>query len=629
MKNRNLESLLYSTIGVVGIIILLIAINFILSAWRIRMDLTDEKAYTLSDGTKKILSKLDTPVKIRFYFTRGEETPVFLKNYAQRVEDLLAEFKQAAKGKITIEKYDPQPDTDAEDAANADGVEPQQITPTVSVRFGIAVSCLDQKFTIPYLAPEREKLLEYELARAISRVINPERPVIGIMSSLPIFGQQTSPFMPRPGQERQDPWLFYNELQRDFTVRKIDFETEKIEDDVKLLLVIHPKNISEKTQFAIDQFVLRGGKLIVCIDPVCVMDAQSNPMGGGMQQPSSTLDKLLKAWGLDMDTSKVIVDMQCRSPRYHPKVAHLVTALSRPNMKSDEIFFAQLDNLLFPFCGAITGTPVEGLKMDVLLKTSTDSQLVDGFMARLASEQVAKDFKSSGKEYNIAVRLSGKFKTAFPNGKPEDSKESDDKDKEKKEDEKKEDYLKESVKENVVYIFADADWLHDQFSVDVQNFFGHRIMIPHSGNLSLVQNLVEMLSGDENLINARSRATVNRPFTRIRDIQAKAEAKFLEEIKKLEEERANTQRKINELQAKKEGNQRFILSPEQKAELKKLREVEAQTARRLKEVRKELRKEVDSLESTVKWLNIAGMPLLVSLFGLGVALYNQKHRAAK
>jgi ABC-type uncharacterized transport system involved in gliding motility auxiliary subunit len=629
MKNKTIESLLYSTIGVVGIVILLIAINFIFSAWRMRLDLTEEKAYTLSDGTKKILSKLDTPVKIRFYFTRGEETPVFLKNYAQRVEDLLAEFRQASKGKIIIEKYDPQPDTDAEDAANADGVDPQQLTPTISVRFGIAVSCLDQKFTIPYLAPERERLLEYDIARAISRVINPERPVVGIMSALPIFGQQVSPFMPRPGQDRQEPWLFYSELEKDFTIKKIDMDTDKIDDDVKVLIVVHPKNISEKTQFAIDQFVLRGGKLIACIDPVSVMDSQSSPMGG--QQPSSTLDKLLKAWGLDMDTSKVIVDMQCRSPRYHPKVAHLVTALSRPNMKADEIFFAQLDNLLFPFCGAITGTPVEGLKMDVLLKSSTDSQLVDGFMARLSSEQVAKEFKPSGKEYNIAVRLRGKFKTAFPNGKPEDSSSGDDKDKdkEKKDNAKKEDYLKESAKENVVYIFADSDWLHDQFSVDVQNFFGHRIMIPHSGNLSLIQNLVEMLSGDENLINARSRATVSRPFTRIRDIQAKAEAKFLEEIKKLEEERENTQRKINELQAKKEGNQRFILSPEQKAELKKLREVEAQTARRLKEVRKELRKEVDALESRVKWLNIAGMPLLVSLFGLGVALYNKKQRAAK
>ncbi len=407
-------------------------------------------------------------------------------------------------------------------------------------------------------------------------------------------------------------------------------DTDKIDDDIKVLVVVHPKNISEKTQFAIDQFVLRGGKLIACIDPVSVMDAQSNPMMGGTpQQPYSNLEKLLKAWGLDFDTSKVLIDMQAKSPRYHPKVAHLVTALSRPNMKGDETFFAQLDNLIFPFAGVITGTPVEGLKMDVLLKSSPDSQLADGFMARLSPEQVGKEFKSSGKEYNIAVRLTGKFKTAFPNGKPEDSKSEDDKDNDKKDQKKEENYLKESEKENTVYIFADSDWLHDQFSVDVQNIFGHKILIPHSGNLSLAQNLIEMLSGDENLINARSRATVNRPFTRIREIQAKAEARFLEEVKKLEEERANVQRKINELQAKKEGNQRFILSPEQKAELKKLREAEAATAQRLREVRKELRKEVDALETRLKWFNVAAMPLLVSVFGLGVALYNQKNRAAK
>jgi len=623
MKNKRIETLLYSSVGVVAMLVLLIAINFIIGTWRLRVDLTEEKAYTLSEGTKKILSKLDTPVKIRFYFSRGEETPVFFKNYAQRVEDLLQEFKQVSKGKITIEKYDPQPDTDAEDAANADGIDPQPLTPTASIRFGLSISCLDQKVSIPYLAPERERLLEYDIARAISRVVNPDRPVIGIMSALPIFGQPTSQFMPRPGQN-QEPWLFVSELQRDFTVRKVEMDADKIDDDIKTLIVVHPKNISEKAQFAIDQFVLRGGKLIACIDPVCVMDSQANPMAGG-GQPSSTLDKLLKSWGLDMDTSKVIVDMQCKSPRYHPKIAHLVTALSRPNMKQDEIFFAQLDNLLFPFAGALTGTPMEGLKMDVLLKSSTDSQLVDGFMARLSSEQVAKEFKSSGKEHNIAVRLTGKFKTAFPNGKPEEK--SDDN--EKKNENKDDNFLKESSKTNTVYIFADCDWLNDQFSVNVQQIFGQKIYIPHSGNLSLVQNLVEMLSGDENLINARSRATMNRPFTRIRDIQAKAEARFLEEVKKLEEERANVQRKINELQAKKEGSQRFILSPEQKEELKKLRETEAQTARKLKEVRKELRKEVDSLETTLKWLNIAGMPLLVSIFGLGVALYNQKRKAAK
>ncbi len=624
MKNKRIETLLYSSVGIVAMLVLLIAINFIIGTWRLRVDLTDEKAYTLSEGTKKILSKLDTPVKIRFYFSRGEETPVFFKNYAQRVEDLLSEFKQASKGKITIEKYDPQPDTDAEDAANADGIDPQPLTPTASIRFGLCISCLDQKVAIPYLAPERERLLEYDIARAISRVVNPDRPVIGIMSALPIFGQPTSQFMPRAGQN-QEPWLFVSELQRDFTVRKVEMDIDKIDDDIKTLVVVHPKNISEKTQFAIDQFILKGGKLIVCIDPVCVMDSQANPMTGG-GQPSSTLDKLLKAWGLDIDGSKVIVDMQCKSPRWDPKIAHLITALSRPNMKQDEVFFAQLDNLLFPFAGALTGTPVEGLKMDVLLKSSTDSQLVDGFMARLSTEQVAKEFKPSGKEHNIAVRLTGKFKTAFPDGKPEDSKNEDN---EKKSEKKDENFLKEGSKENTVYIFADADWLHDIFSVNVQQIFGQKIIIPHSGNLSLVQNLVEMLSGDENLINARSRATMNRPFTRIRDIQAKAEARFLEEVKKLEEERANVQRRINELQAKKEGNQRFILSPEQKAELKKLRETEAQTARKLKEVRKELRKEVDSLQTTLKWLNIAGMPLLVSIFGLVVAIYNQKRKAAK
>jgi ABC-type uncharacterized transport system involved in gliding motility auxiliary subunit len=221
-------------------------------------------------------------------------------------------------------------------------------------------------------------------------------------------------------------------------------DTDKIDDDIKTLMVVHPKNISEKAQFAIDQFVLRGGKLIVCVDPVCVMDNQANPMMGG-GQPSSTLDKLLKAWGLDMDGSKVIVDMQCKSPRFHPKIAHLVTALSRPNMKQDEIFFAQLDNLLFPFAGALTGTPAEGLKMDVLLKSSTDSQLVDGFMARLSSEQVAKEFKGIRTEQNNAVRLTENFKT--PSLMKTEASKSEDNGRKR---EKNKNSLKENSKENTV-----------------------------------------------------------------------------------------------------------------------------------------------------------------------------------
>ena len=624
--------MLFSTIGVAAMLLVFIALNFIVGTLRFRVDMTAEKAYTLSDGTRKIISRIDTPVKIRFYCSQGEEMPVPFKNYAQRVDDLLNEYRQASKGKITLEKFDPKPDTDAEEAANADGVEALNISPTESVRIGISLACLDQRVALPALSPERERFLEYDLSRALSQVLSPEKPVIGVMSALQVMGGQMNPMMMQmnPNQRPPQPWMFVNELRRDFTVKEVQMDTDQIEADIKVLLVLHPKAISEKAQFAIDQFVLRGGKLIACLDPVAVMDNPGNPMMGGMQQPTgSSLEKLLKAWGLDLENGKVLIDMQLRSPRYNPKVAPLLLAPAKPNMKSDEIMLAQLDNVLFPFAGAFTGTPAEGLKLETLIKSSTDSQLVDGFMARMSSEAVVKDFKPSGKEYNVAVRLRGKFKTAFPAGKPDAPKAEGEEKKDEKPAEKKDDALKASDKENTVILFADSDFLNDQFCVEVANFMGQQVAMPVSGNLTLLQNMVELLGGDDNLVNARSRATQARPFTRVRDIQAKAESKFLEEVKKLEEERNATQRKIQELQSKKEAGQRFILSPEQKKELENLRKSESQAGRKLKEVRKELRKEVDSLENRVKWMNIAGMPLLVAFFGVGLALVNRNRRAAK
>src|SRR5580765_7091647 len=265
MKKKSFETLIYSTIGVAAMALILIAFNFISSAAKTRVDLTKEKAYTLSPGTKAILSKLDTTVKVRFYCTQAENsTPdtVYLKGYAKRVEDLLTEYKQAAHGKVTIEKYDPQPDSDAEDSARLDGVEGETLRNGDRFYMGLAISLLDEKQAIPFLDPNRERLLEYDLSRAISRVMTPEKPVVGIMSSMQVFGMPSNPMMARMGQQGSQPWAIVNELKNDFTVRNLPIAADKIDDDIKVLMVIHPREVSDATQFAIDKFILRGGKLI-------------------------------------------------------------------------------------------------------------------------------------------------------------------------------------------------------------------------------------------------------------------------------------------------------------------------------------------------------------------------------
>ena len=257
-----------------------------------------------------------------------------------------------------------------------------------------------------------------------------------------------------------------------------------------------------------------------------------------------------------------------------------------------------------------------------MLKTTPDSQLVEGFMAQMSGEQITKDFKPSGTAYAIAIRLTGKFKTAFPDGKPKETEKSDEKkDEAKKEEKKADDSWKESKSENAVVLIGDADMLYDQFSVQIQNFFGQKIATPRNGNLNLAQNLVEQMAGDENLISVRSRATLNRPFEKIDKMQAQAEEAFRSKRKELEDGLRETQQKLNELQAakKEKGAQNFVLSNEQQEEIKKFREKEARAKIELREVKKQLKRKTESLENKLKLVNIAGMPFLVTAFGLGLA----------
>ncbi len=651
MKKKTIETILYSAIGIVAMGLILVAFNVISTAFKTRLDLTKEKAYTLSAGTRAILGKLDTPVKVRFYCTQSENASpetVFLKSYAKRVEDLLSEYRQASRGKVVIEKYDPQPDSDAEDSARLDGLEPETMPSGDRFYLGLAVSMLDEKQAIPFLAPNRERLLEYDLSRAISRVVTPDRAVVGIMSPLPVFGMPSNPMMQRMGQQGQEPWALVNELKNDFNVKRVGMDADKIDDDIKVLVLIHPREISDKAQFAIDQFLMRGGKMIAFLDPLPLVDTrEQNQMLGAIPNSGSNLDKLLKSWGLSMDTGKVVADMnfkmQVGGRNGQPQDAPAVLSLTSQGINKDDVLTSQIDNIWLPFAGAITGTPVSGLKETVLLKSTKDSQLVDGFMANLSGENVLKEFKPSGTEYALAVRLTGKFKTAFPNGKPEekkdeadkkddaDKKDADKKEADKKPEEKKpDDSLKESKTDTTVILVADADMVYDRFALrQINSPFG-TLSMAMNGNLNFAQNAVEQLCGDNNLIAVRSRAVQNRPFTRIKAMETAANERFQSEIKRLEESASEAQRRINELQQqRKDKDQRYILSPEQTAELAKLRKEEVDTRKRLKQVQKDFRREVVSLQTRLKWLNILTVPAAVTLSGIVIAFVKRRKTSAK
>jgi gliding motility-associatede transport system auxiliary component len=627
MKQKSFEILLYSAGGIVAMAVLLVAVNIIASEFPARADLTQEKIYTLSPGTRAILDKLDTPVTIRFYCTRNV-TPtaesLYLQNYARQVGDLLEEYREAAHGKIIIKKFDPEPDSDAADSARLDGIQPETLSTGDKFYLGLAVSQLDAKQTVE-LSPDRERLLEYDISRAITRVMNPQKVVVGVMSALPVFGQQANPMMEEQGQHGTPAWEIINELSGDYKVQRVPMNTDKIDQDIRVLLVIHPSGITAAGQYAIDQFVLRGGKLIAFLDPLSIADMHNeNPMMGASAAGSSTLDKLLDAWGIHFDTSKVVADlnykMQLADQNGQPEDAPAFLDVSSDGINTNNIITTDLSDVWLPYAGAFTGVPTSGLKETVLLKSTKDAELTDAVIYDLTGPQIMQNFDATGVEYPLAVELTGRFKTAFPDGPPTDDTNVVS---------KATPFLKEGKGTNTVILVGDADMLADQFALrEVNSIFGTMAMALND-NLSFAQNAVGQMAGNSDLIAMRSRGVENRPFTVIKKMEAAAEMQYQSKIKELQASLTSTQQRLNELQQTKSQSQRYILSPEQQTQIENFQKQEAKVRSDLKQVQKDLRHDVVSLQTHIEWLNIATMPALVSVFGLGLAAWKRKRTSAK
>lgn len=615
---KSSETLVFSALGVMAMFLVLVALNVLAGRMKTRLDLTQDRAFTLSPGTRAILRKVETPIQVRLYVTQGPEMPVELRNYAAQVEDLLKEYQQACP-KIRVQKLDPEPDSDAEDSARLDGVEGRPLHNGDQIYLGLSLSMLDHKEVIPLLTPERERLLEYDITRAIAQVTTGQKPVIGILSPLEVFGNM-SPMMMQMGGGQQPEWAIVSELKRQFDVRQVAFDAESIPGDIQVLLVIHPADISEITQFAIDQFVLRGGKLVALIDPYCILSRR----GMARTSPSSTLGKLLPAWGLSFDTSNVVADLDytANTPRgRQPGLLSLTAQAFDPQ----DIITADIDNMVLAFAGAVQGEGAGGLKRTILITSSKNSQLVTPESAELSPQSVITEFQPSEKEHPFAIRLTGKVKTAFPGGKPPSPADG-----EKKDGKPAENVLQESAAETSIVLIGDADFIQDPLSVaELPNPFGSPMLVPANGNLYFAQNAVEQLGGDSNLISVRSHTSRDRPFTLVRAMQAEAMKKYQSTIQKLEKDLKQTEAKLNELQQIKSNGQNFILSTEQQKELENFQKKETEVRKQLKDVRRSLAREIDSLENRLQWINIALMPALVALFGLGFLLVKRRRNASR
>jgi ABC-type uncharacterized transport system involved in gliding motility auxiliary subunit len=630
MKHRNYETPLFALAAVAAVLVLLLGANFIVSKLKWRADLTEERAFTLSEGTRKVLAGLKSPVQVRFYCTQTDEAmPMGLKNYAQAVEDLLDAMRTASGGKLQVQKLDPTPDSDAEDSARLDGIEPQVFPNGDRIYFGLGFSQLDRKSALPFLSPDRERLLEYDSVRAINAVTSAEKPLLGLLTPLP-----TAAPSPMMGMMNRPPsaGVFFDELRRSFEVKEVPFAAEEIPADIKTLLVVHPREISEVTQYAIDQFILRGGQLVAFLDPMCVMDSQSAPMMGMQPPPSiSTFSKLLPAWGLNFNTSEIVVDMQNVGNTRRGRAPGIL-ALGPDSIDPDSVVTGDVDSLFMALAGTFQGDPAEGLRRTSLVFSSKQSALFDPGFTQTSPEAVEREFKPTGVDYPIAIKLEGKFKTAFPAGKPKAVPEGQPQmpDAATSPDPNAPPGLKESKEAGVVYLVGDVDMLFDPLAVaELPTPFGQPVMVPANSNLNLAQSMAEQLSGGSELASVRSRASRDRPFTVVKRMQAEAESKFRDKISELEQGLQEAQGRLAQLEMNKEAGQQFILTPEQQAEIKSFRKKEAETKKELKDVRKTLRREVEALEQRVKWTNILAMPLLVAAAGCLIAVYRHRRQSAR
>jgi ABC-type uncharacterized transport system involved in gliding motility auxiliary subunit len=656
------------TAGITALLVIAIvaAVNFLvggLGLFNFRVDLTEHKLYTLSDGTRNILERInpDKPVTIRYYVTTEDRVmPPILKSHARTVQDLLLEFQKAAKGKVILEKLAPNPNTEDEDRAREDDLQGMQVNAEGdNIYLGLAIQSAAQKEVLPFLNPNEETALEYNVARAIQKVAKNTKTVIGVMSAMPIMGSPMFPFQRQRGQE---PWILIQRLRMDYEVREIPMSADTIDADINTLLVIHPADIAETAEYAIDQYLLKGGKVIAMVDPQSLIaqaySGQPNPMTGqpgGVINTASDLPNLFKAWGVSYDKSLVVADVNYRTMmqgRQNP----VALRLPKEAINKDERITADLQSLLLMSAGSIEAESKQGLTATVLAHSSEASERIDVAEAEKLRRESLTNFSPSGQRQPLVVMLSGKFKTAFPGGKPavaaspETGGAEDDagapkadapaaapqndavagKDEPKAElassgesAPKDDGTLKESSNsEGMVILFADADMLYDAFCVQQDPMTGG--LVATNSNLPLMLNAVEVLSGGGDLLKVRSRASTQRPFTKMDELRENVEKDFRPKLKSLQSDLDSIAQQMGPLRVK-DG---VLADPAQIKKLEELMKKQADINREIREIKKTQNKQIAFTESIITLLNVLAVPLFVVAVGLILAIRRRVATAA-
>ena len=615
LRKRRKESIMNKQPAILSLLVLFGIIffgNMAFNKMNIRLDITEEKLYTLSQGSKNILGSLEEDVDIKLFFSaKLDNVPPLLKNYYNRVKSMLIEFQEHSD-LLTLEFIDPEPDSDEELTAQRYGIQGQALSTDGNFYFGLVITNFNGEEVVPYLDFNAEDKLEYELIRRIYMLSLNSKPKVGLISSLDILGStpppQQNPFGGPPPQT-SSAWLFTQELSQTYTLEKVDPTSGKIPDDIDLLMVIHAKNLDKNAQFAIDQHLMAGKNLIVYIDPLYMKDQQQQ---NRFQPPATdnSFRKLFEKWGIEFNSSMVASDPLLAFLQRTPQGANklpFVVDINKKHVSKDHMITANLNNLRMLYPGSFKlkeGT--ENITFEPLVSTTKEAINIDTFRIRSTPPQQLMTLfdKQEGKELHLAGLFTGKFKSAFDKA-PEGNTNP---------------YLAEVAEKGHIAVVGDVDMLEDSYWAQRQQFFGQTLMQVINQNAVLNHNLVERFSGNDDLISLRSRGRSARPFDKVLEMEEQARKDFQAQEQKLQEDLSKVEKQINDLVKQADPGQKIVVNKDVQAQIKKFQAERVKVAKELRHVRKNLRSSIDDLGTDLHAFNILFIPVLIAMYGIFFAI---------
>ncbi len=613
--------------------VLFIAINALSSAWFSsgRLDLTQDKLHTLSGSTKTLLSQVEEPITFRLYISSGlaQEVP-HLGIFANRVRDLLLEYENVSNGKVRLEILDPVPFSDVEDRAVAAGL---QGIPVVSggdnMYFGlVGTNTTDDVQTIPFMQPDREAFIEYDISRMLYALSTPNPTVVGIVSGLPIDG--TMRITATGQQEPVPPYVVRGQIGQLFETKFLGAQLDEVPADVNVLLVIHPKKASPRTLFAIDQYLLAGGKAMIFVDPFSEAEGMEGQMLGAVTDGSSLPD-MFAAWGIEFDTGKVVGD-RLSARKVLPEAGNRPIEylpwleLRGPALDSASPITSGIDVVAVASAGYLKTKPDATVKLQPLLSTSPTSTLIEskdvqGFRN---PERLLRKYPTGNQQYVLAGRLTGMVKTSFPDGLPVIKKDEDEPPVKTPPWTRK--ILKESEKPLDVVLVGDADLLADRFWVIMRDFGGRPTPVPTANNGEFVLNAIDALAGSSTLLELRGRGTASRPFVVLQDIQRKAAQEFEDKERELRETLQKTEQQLRALRQRNPSGAAGVISETDRRSMEVFQRDILKLRSELRTVRRSLNQDFEILEARLWFLNIALVPILIGLFAIALGIWRGVRR---